>query len=139
MAAWRRETEALLGQLLGGADVLWLGWGSAPGADAAGATAVSLIGLDPSPADRRRVFAELAAALAPASVLIVVDHNRPRDMRAALAALAAEPRVPGSSPVECWRRLARPTAREVQAAGFRVEKLRLVAGERVQIVVATRT
>jgi hypothetical protein len=137
MAAWRRETEALLAELLGGFDLAWTDWDTPPPGGSA-ATAVSLVGLDPSHEDRHRVFLALAAALAPASVLIVVDHNRPRRMAAALAALAAAPAVPGASPVRRWRRLARPTAREVQAAGFRVERLRFVAGERVQVVIATR-
>lgn len=138
MAAWRRETEALLAELLGTADVVWMDWGSVPRGGVVGATAVSLVGFDPTPEERGGVFAALAAALPPASVLIVIDHNRPRRMSAALAALVSEPALPGASPVRRWQRLARPTAREVQVAGFRVEKLRLVAGERVQVVVATR-
>lgn len=139
MAAWRRETEALLAELLGGAGIVWIGWGSSPRAGAIGATGVSLIGLDPSPEDRCQVFAALADALEPGSVLVVVDHNRPRRVSAALEALAGAPWVPGGTPGGRWRRLARLTAREVQAAGFRVEKLRLVAGERVQVVVAIRS
>ena len=138
MAAWRREPEALLAELLGGAGVAWIGWGSSPHADAIGATAVSLIGLDPEPEDRRQVFAALADALAPSGVLVVVDHNRPRRTSAVFGALAGAPWVPGWTLAGRWRRLARPTAREVQAAGFRVEKLRLVASERVQVVVAIR-
>ncbi len=138
MAAWRRQTEALLDELLGGVGGVWLDWGREPRTGGGGATVVSIVGLDPSPEERRRVLSGLAAVLAPDSRLIVVDHNRPRRMAAALAALAASPSVPGASPAARWRRLACPTAREVQAAGFRVEQLRFVAGERVQVVVATR-
>ena len=103
-----------------------------------GQAALSLVELDPTPDERHRVFGALAAALVPERVLIVADHNRPRRMVDALRAIVARPLVPGSTPSERWQRLARPTAREVQAAGFRVERLRLVAGERVQIVVSRR-
>ena len=137
MSAWRRESDALLAELFGGAGLAWIAWDARPPDRAP--IAVSLIGLDPAPDERRRVFASLAAALNPGRVLIVADHNRPRRLTDALVAVVAAPRVPGSTPRERWKRLGRPTAREVQTAGFRVEKLRLVAGERVQIVVATRS
>jgi len=136
MAAWRREAEALLAEI-GLAHVVWVPWGAPP--PSAGAIAVSLLGLDPTSAERGRTFAALAAIVAPGASLVVVDHNRPRSMPAALVALGAAPWLPGCTPSRRWRRLARPTAREIQAAGFRVECLRFVVAERVQIVVAIRT
>lgn len=138
MAAWRREAEALLAEL-GLADAVWTAWGELPAVlPVAAATVVSLIGLDLAPEDRCRVFASLAAAGAPGTVLVVVDHNRPRSAAAALLALIAPPWLQSWSTARRWRRLAQPTAREVQSAGFRVDRLRLAAGERVQIVVASR-
>ena len=137
IAAWRSEADAVIVDLLGHADVAWIAWG-APIPDAAAALAVVLIGSDPSPTDRQRTFARLAAALVPDGYLVVVDHNRPRRLGAALTALVRTPWLPGWVPSRRWRRLACPTAREVQAAGLRVERLRLVAGERAQVVVARR-
>jgi hypothetical protein len=50
----------------------------------------------------------------------------------------AAPRPAGVTPAIRWRRLAYPTAREIRAAGFVIERLRLAAGERVQVVWARR-
>jgi hypothetical protein len=97
-----------------------------------------MVGCAPASEERAAALAVLASRFTPAGRLIVVDHNRPRQRVAALAALARTPWVPGWSPAARWVRLAHPTAREVQAAGFRVDRLRLVASERVQIVIATR-
>lgn len=137
MSAWRLESDALLAELLGEAGLDWIAWDAPP--PGRRPIAVSLVGLDPAPDERQRVFASLATALSPGRVLIVADHNRPRRFVDALVAVVASPRVPGSTLRERWKRLGRPTAREVQGAGFRVEKLRLAAGERVQIVVAIRS
>jgi hypothetical protein len=98
-----------------------------------------LLGERGDPALRAALFAELARVCAPDGVLVAVDHNRPRRRSAALLALVVAPHPAGSSPASRWRRLAYPTARDAQAAGFTVERLRLAAGERVQVVWARRT
>ena len=102
------------------------------------AIALSFVGHAPRPAERRDLLAEIRRVLATNGTLVLLDHSRPRRRAAALAALARRPRVPGATPGARWRRLAYPAAREVQAAGLAVQCLRLVAGERVQLVVATR-
>lgn len=97
---------------------------------------VSFLG-NASPAARRRaLLAEAARVLAAAGTLVVVDHNRPRRRLAAMVAVGAPPRPPGGTPAAAWRRLAWPTAREVRGAGLVVDRLRLAAGERVQVVFA---
>jgi SAM-dependent methyltransferase len=100
--------------------------------------ALSFIGHAPRPAERQGLLAEVRRALATNGALVLLDHSRPRRRAAALAALARRPAVPGATPAARWRRLAYPAAREAQAAGFAVACLRLVAGERVQLVVATK-
>lgn len=140
MPRWRREAGRLVAAELGGAEVPWLAW------DAVAASAVApegpfvlcVVGHAPAPEERARVLSALAARCGAGTRLVVVDHNRPRRIGAALRALVGLPRVPGGSPAVRWRRLADPTARATQAAGFRVDRLRLVAGERVQVVTATR-
>jgi len=97
-----------------------------------------LLGERGDAAMRAALFAEAARVCAPDGVLVAVDHNRPRRPAAALLAFVAPPQPPGATPGSRWRRLAYPTAREAQAAGFTVERLRLAAGERVQIVWARR-
>ncbi len=87
---------------------------------------------------RHGFVAELARVLAPAGTLLVVDHNRPRWRLAAIAAVAMSPRPPGATPAAAGRRLAYPVAREAHAAGFVVDRLRLAAGERVQVISARR-
>jgi hypothetical protein len=124
MPAWRREVEAVIARELGPA--------------APRAVTVSFVGRTPSADARRATIADAARGLAADATLIVVDHNRPRRRIAALAALVRMPRLPGGAPSARWRRQAHPTARELQAAGFRVERLRLVAGERVQVVFARK-
>jgi len=63
--------------------------------------------------------------------LVAVDHNQPRRAMARLGAVPALWRhgLPAS-------RARYPTAREIASHGFVVERLRLVARERAQIVVA---
>jgi len=90
------------------------------------------------PPERIRMLAEITGVLAAEGTLVVVDHNRPRRPWAAFRALIGPPRVPGVWPAVRWRRVAYATAREVQRAGFRVDRLRFVAGERIQIVIAKR-
>jgi hypothetical protein len=124
MAAWRREVEALIARELGAA--------------AARAVTVSFVGRNPSTNARRTAVADAARALGADGTLVVVDHNRPRRRLAALAALVRAPWIPGVAPSVRWHRQAHWTARELQDAGFRVDRLRLAAGERVQVVFAHR-
>jgi hypothetical protein len=122
MPAWRREADAVITRELG----------SLPHAVS------SFVARSPSPAARSTELADAARGLAADGTLVVMDHNRPRRRLMALLALLRSPRIPGIAPRGRWRRPAYPTAREVQTVGFRVERLRLVAGERVQIVFARR-
>ena len=78
-------------------------------------------------------LAPLAARLQAGAVLVVVDHNQPRTWwRRALGMLVLVAR--GFPPM----RARYPTAREIAARGFVVERLRLLDGERVQLVRARR-
>jgi len=162
---WRREVEALVGpvaapsgaviRLAGG--VIW--WRRADAAtpilaadreERSAATtlpfddgslawsALSFVGDASRPDVRRALLGEVARVLAPGAVLAVIDHNRPRRRAAALAATIRPPRPRPRSVRGAWRRLAYPTAREVSASGFIIDRLSLVAGERVQVVVAHR-
>ena len=140
MSAWRQEAEQRVAEVAV-ARGAWREWDDAVGALPAPSplVALSLVGHAPSGDERRRLLERLHAAAAPETMLVVADHNRPRRWPAALAALCLAPRVPGGSPASRWRRLAYPTAREMQNAGFRVVRLALVCHERVQIVIARRT
>lgn len=82
---------------------------------------------------RRRTLDAVRARLSPDAPLVLVDHNQPRQWwRRPLAALVLVARgLPPS-------RGRYPAARELDAAGFRVERLELAAGERVQVVRARR-
>jgi SAM-dependent methyltransferase len=102
------------------------------------AIALSFVGHASAPVERRSLLAEIHRALIAGGVLVLLDHNRPRHRVAALAALVRRPLVAGPTPGARWRRLAYPAAREAQAVGFTVQRLRLVAGERVQLVVAAK-
>jgi hypothetical protein len=138
MPFWRREAEGLIAEALGAAAMPWVGWGEAlpePGS-ALSHLVLSMVGHAAPSAERVRVLVRIGKALAPQGTIVAVDHNRPRGSWGALAALVRAPWVPGLGPATRWRRLAYPTAREVQGAGFRVERLLLAAGERIQIVIA---
>jgi hypothetical protein len=82
---------------------------------------------------RVRALRAVHAALPVGAPLVVVDHNQPRDVaRRVVATLRlALLRLPPS-------RARYPVAREVLAEGFAVARLELVAGERLQIVLARR-
>jgi hypothetical protein len=136
--AWRTAAAATIAAELGTTDTSWIEWNEAMPAAGADLQRVILSAVGhAASADRVDVLRQLASGLAPGAVAVVIDHNRPRRLLSALAAVVGAPRLPGASPVGRWRRLAHPTARELQAAGFDVERLRFVAGERVQIVMAT--
>jgi len=102
------------------------------------AITLSFVGYACGPVERRSLLTEIHRALVAGGVLVLLDHSRPRHRAAALAALARWPLVPGATPGTRWRRLAYPAAREAQAVGFTVQCLRLVAGERVQLIVAAK-
>jgi len=94
---------------------------------------------DASDARRRAaVAAEVARVTAPGATIVAVDHNRPRQLVAALGALVRAPRPPRWLPLGAWRRLAYPTARELRAAGLTVERLRFAGDERIQVISARR-
>jgi hypothetical protein len=97
---------------------------------------VSFVGVAADPARRRALLDAVVHHLTPDGRVVVLDHNRPRRRAAALLAVLAAPRVPARTPAARWRRLAYPTAREAQEVGLVVERLRLAAGERVQLVLA---
>jgi hypothetical protein len=82
---------------------------------------------------RRTRLAALAARLPDGAPLVIVDHNQPRAWwRRGLGALLLL--AHGHGPA----RARQPVARDVQAAGFVVERLRFADGERLQLVVARR-
>ncbi len=140
MSEWRREAEQVIAAMVPlAAPLPWHEWGD-PLLDAppSPVVALSIVGHAPAADERCGALERLHAQTAPQTLLIVADHNRPRRGWSALGALGGSPWVPGWSPSVRWRRLATPTAREVQAAGFRVVRLALVAGERVQLVMARR-
>jgi hypothetical protein len=101
---------------------------------APGGAVVSFLGAAARPAERQAVLADLGARLTPGAPLVVVDHNQPRvpwRRPMALATLL----LAGLGPA----RARYPVARELAAAGFRIERLRLTPGERVQLVLARKT
>jgi len=139
MSAWRREAEARIADLLGEPPASWIAWDRVRELPSGVASLVlTFVGTSPTAAERGRALACADDVLGAGGRLVVVDHNRPRRRLAALVALAGRPWIPGCSPTRRWRRLAHPTAREVQAAGFRVEQLRLTGDERVQLVIARK-
>ena len=139
MPAWRREAEALIAGVLGPAPVAWIAWDEVlRGGSELPSLVLTFLGASPGPAERMAALTRIEAALASGGWLVVVDHNRPRRCLGALRALIGVPKVAGWSPAARWRRLAHPTAREVQAAGFGVECLRFAAGERVQLVIGRK-
>jgi hypothetical protein len=140
VSGWRREAEAVIADTLG-RRACWVELGDTVPTERPPATVIvlSLVGHAASEAARARAWRELAGAVVTGEAVAVVDHNRPRRPWAAIGALIAAPGVPGLWPQARWRRLARPTARELQRAGLVVEALRFAAGERVQIVFATRS
>jgi hypothetical protein len=119
-AAWREALAA------GGTGVVTAG--------PARAAVIVLLGEPGDPAGRARLLAAVANRLVPGAPVVLVDHNQPRaPWRRVPAGLALLAR--GLPP----RRACYPAARELAAAGFTIDCLRLAAGERVQLVRAHRT
>lgn len=138
---WERAAMALIVEALGGPPAARIAADCAALPSRSGgleSLVVSFVGQAPRPAEREALLAGARQALAPGGRLVLIDHNRPRRLPAALVALVRRPRVPGATPRARWRRLAHPVAREAARAGFAIEALRFVAGERVQVVLARR-
>jgi len=101
-----------------------------------GPTAGAVVSFVHAPADgvaRRRSLVTLRERLAAGAPLALVDWNQPRTWGrrvVAVAYLAAR----GFGPA----RGRYPAARELAEIGFRIERLRLAAGERLQLVLARR-
>ena len=97
------------------------------------AAVVVLLGGPHCPQQRQPLLRALQHALPRGAPLVLIDHNQPRSWgRRVLAVLALA--VRGLAPA----RARYPAARELAALGFAVERLRLAAGERVQLVRARR-
>ena len=105
----------------------------APAAGAPVAAVVAFLGASAHPAERQRALRDLQARLPADATLVLVDHNQPR--AAWRRVLASLPLVATGLGVARGRY---PAARELAALGFRVERLTLAAGERVQLVRARR-
>jgi hypothetical protein len=141
----RAHAVSLLGRADGSALVLgrdapaWrqalaaAGWSPPAGAEPVAAVVVTFLGEREDGTARRERLAAAGARLRPGAPLLLVDHNQPRRWWR---------RVPGwvslavrGLPPARARVLA---ARQLDAAGFQVDCLRLAAGERVQLVLARR-
>jgi hypothetical protein len=107
--------------------------GPAPAAAPPAGAVVVLLGAPARPAERQALLAGLRGRLPPGAPLVLVDHNQPRGVaRRALGTLALA--ATGLPPA----RARYPAARELAVLGFAVDRLRLAAGERVQLIVAHR-
>ena len=104
-----------------------------PAAGAPAAAVVAFLGAPARPADRQRALRDLQARLPVDATVVLVDHNQPRAAwRRVLASLVLVVTGLGAA------RGRYPAARELAALGFRIERLTLAAGERVQLVRARR-
>jgi len=109
------------------------GWRVADLGEPAAAALVTFVGARTAPEMRRRTLEAVRVRLSPDAPLVLIDHNQPRQWwRRPLAALLLA--VRGFAP----SRARYPAARELDAAGFRIERLDLAAGERLQVVLARR-
>ena len=101
------------------------------GAGAPAAAVVVFLGAAARPSERQGILRDVQRRLPSGARLVVVDHNQPRAWwRRLLAAPSLARRGLGPA------RARYPAARELAALGFGVERLRLTAGERVQLVLA---
>lgn len=97
------------------------------------AAIVSFRGGRADPAVRQACLATLRARLPAGAPLVLVDHNQPRTLGRRLAGMLCLAWA-GLGPA----RARYPAARELAALAWRVERLRLACGERVQLVLARR-
>jgi hypothetical protein len=95
------------------------------------AAIVVFVGVPARPEERQRVLRDLQRRLPAGAPVLLVDHNQPRAWwRRVLAAPSVA--LPGLG----LARARYPAARELAALGFRVERLGLGHGERIQLIVA---
>jgi hypothetical protein len=97
------------------------------------AAVVAFLGSPAAPAERQATLRALGTRLAPGAPLLLVDHNQPRTYWRRLIAFTTLAAA-GFPPT----RARYPTARELAALGFVVERLRLTCGERIQLITARR-
>jgi hypothetical protein len=101
--------------------------------DVPAAAVVVLLHARARPHERQALLGALRARLRGGAPVVVVDHNQPRNAgQRALATLALL--RSGIGPA----RGRYPTARELAARGFRVDRLARAAGGRIQLVSARR-
>ncbi len=101
--------------------------------ESAAAAVVTFLGTAASPAERQGLLRALQRRLPAGAPLVLLDHSQPRAWwRRALAVLLLA--ASGVGPA----RARYPAARELAALGFAVERLELMCGERVQLVVGRR-
>lgn len=109
---------------------------STAGKEAVGSAAVSFLLVPDGPGRRGRLEA-VVARLGAGGTLVVLDHNAPRGVLArALATVhlaTARPLLGAAA-----SRLRRPAARELDALGLEVVRLRLLAGELFQAILARK-
>ena len=102
------------------------------GADEPAAAAVlTFLGAGAAAAERHALVASLGWRLPRGAPVVLVDHNQPRTWARRLLGIVALV-LRGLGPA----RARYPAARELAALGLEVERLRLVCGERVQLVAA---
>jgi len=101
--------------------------------DDGAAAIVCFIGTPLDVLTRQAQLATLRARLVSGAPLVLVDHNQPRTWPRRFVAAACLV-LRGLRPA----RARHPAARELQALGLRVERLRFAAGERLQLVLARR-
>jgi hypothetical protein len=99
--------------------------------EAAAAAVVTFLGAGAAPAERQALMALLGRRLPAGAPVVLVDHNQPRTRWGRVLGIAALA-LRGLGPA----RARYPVARELAALGLRVERLRLVCGERIQLVAA---
>jgi hypothetical protein len=97
------------------------------------AAVVCFAGTPADPSARQTTLRALDQRLPSGAPVVVVDHNQPRQpWRRILGALRLV--AAGLTPA----RARYPTARELHALGFRIERLELSSGERFQFILARR-
>ena len=99
--------------------------------DVAAAAVVTFLGAGAAPAERQALVASLGRRLPADAPVVLLDHNQPRTPWRRVLGIAALA-LRGLGPA----RARYPAARELAALGLRVEGLRLMCGERVQLVAA---